>query len=101
MRDKFLAHKEISDPAQVEALFSKTSVDELRRLVTSLQSLHESLWQLFYNGRKPVLRPMRHSIKRMRDLPTPKGGTDSVQEQEAEQFLLTAARVDLNSPTSR
>jgi AbiU2 len=94
IRHKFVAHKEISDSAQVDELFSKTNVQELRRLVVFLQSLHEALWQLYYNGRKPTLTPMRHSVKRMRDLPSPQGGRDSVQERivhEAEEFLLNAA----------
>ena len=91
---KNFAHKLIADRGELDALFSKTKVDELRRLVTFLQSLHEALWQLFYNGRKPVLQQVRHSVKRMRDLPSPEGGRDSVQERithEAERFLLNAA----------
>jgi AbiU2 len=95
LRHQFFAHKEISDRGQVDALFSKTNVQELRRMVVFLQRLHEALWQLYNNGRKPVLEPMRHSVKRMRDLPSPKGGRDSVQERithEAERFLLTAAK---------
>ena len=49
---------------------------------------------MFYNGRKPVVRPLRYSVKRMRDRPSPKWGKDSVQGRithEAEQFLLNAA----------
>jgi nitroreductase len=95
LRHQFFAHKEISDRVQVDALFSKTNVQELRRLVVFLQRLHEALWQLYNNGRKPVLEPMRHSVKRMRDLPSPKGGRDSIQERithEVERFLLAAAK---------
>ena len=79
----------------MDALFAKTNVRELQRLCVFFQRLHEALWQLYNNGRKPVLQPMRHSVKRMRDLPSPKGGRDSVQERithEAERFLLAAAK---------
>ena len=95
IRHKFFAHREVSDEAEVHALFGKTKVSELRQLVVFLQRLHEALWQLLHNGRRPTLRPMRHSVKRMLDLPSPKGGLDTVQERiirEAEKFLVSAAR---------
>ena len=94
IRHNIFAHKVITDRIQVDALFSKTKVEELQRLFVFLQSLYEALWQLFVNGRKPVLRPQRHSVRRMRDLPSPGGGRESVQERithEAERFLLAAA----------
>jgi AbiU2 len=94
IRHRFFAHKLISDRAEVDALFAKTSIQELRRLFVFLQSLREALWELFNNGRKPILRPVRYSVQRMRDLPSPKGGRDTVQERithEAEQFLRKAA----------
>jgi hypothetical protein len=95
IRHKFYAHKEVVEGAEANALFSKTSVKEIRSLAIFLQALHEALWQLFYNGHKPVLRPVRYSVKRMRDLPSPQGGRNSVQElitHEIEDFLLKAAR---------
>lgn len=94
IRHKFYAHKMIASQAEVEVLFSKASVREIRRLVIFPQRLYETLWYLFYNGQKPVLRPMRHSVKRMRNLPSPRGGKGSVQEDiahEVERFLLNAA----------
>jgi hypothetical protein len=90
--------KEISDAVEVDELFARTNVQELRRLVVFLQCLHEASFQLFHNGRKLVLQPMRHSVKRMRDVPSPMGGRDSVQERithEVEQFLLNAAVVPI------
>jgi hypothetical protein len=95
IRHKFYAHKMVSDEAEVHDLFSKASVREIRRLVIFPQRLYETLWHLFYNGQKPVLRPMRHSVRRMRNLPSPRGGRGSVQEDiahEVEQFLLNASR---------
>jgi hypothetical protein len=95
IRRKFYAHKEAAERAEVDALFSKTKVQEIQRLFAFLLSLHDSLWELFYNGRKPVLRPVRYSVKRIRDLPSPQGGRNSVQEtiiHEIEKFLLKAAR---------
>jgi hypothetical protein len=94
IRDRIFAHKEVSDPRDIEALFAKTSIRELQRLFAFLLSLHEALWQLFFNGRKPVLRPSRYSVSRMRALPSASVGNTAVQERiihEAEEFLKLAA----------
>ena len=106
LRHKVFAHKELTDPAAVTALFAKTNVRELQRLLIFLSSLHEALWQLLFNGRKPVLRPRRYSLKRMRDLPSPAERREGVQERithQAEQFLMAAAsaaqqRVAVDAP---
>jgi hypothetical protein len=66
-------------------------------MLVFLMSLNEALWQLFVNGHKPVLRPHRYSIKRMRERAVHnirRGG--SVHErlvQEAERFLKAASAV--------
>jgi len=95
LRHKFFAHREVSDRAEIEALFGKTNIRELQRLLAFLGSLYEALWELFFNGRKPILRPRRYSVQRMRDRPSPPGRVKVVQEtitHEAEQFLRAAAR---------
>lgn len=94
IRHKLFAHNEVSDQAEADALFKKTNVKELQRLCVSLASLHDALWHLYYNGRKPVLRPRRYSIERMRDKPLPKGWSRTVQErmvEEIQQFLVMAS----------
>jgi hypothetical protein len=94
LRHKLFAHKEVADRADIDALFAKTNINELQRMFTFLSSLHGALWQLFFNGRKPVLRPQRYSVKRMRDLPSPANRGKALQERilhEAEQFLTTLA----------
>jgi hypothetical protein len=94
LRNKVFAHKELSDDGQSAALFAQTNIRELQRLFAFLGSLYEALWQLFFNGRKPVLRPLRYSTKRMRDLPSP--SPKAVQEKithEVETFLRAASMV--------
>lgn len=94
LRSKVFAHKELTDPAAVSALFAKTNIRELQRLLVFFSSLHEALWQLLFNGRKPTLEPRRYSMQRMRDLPSPAVRGRDVQERityEAEQFLMAAA----------
>ena len=40
---------------------------ELRRLTTFLLQLNEVLWQQLHNGRRPVFRSLRHSVKSIYD----------------------------------
>jgi hypothetical protein len=94
IRHQWFAHKEIADPAAIGALFAKTNTRELQRLVTFLGSLYDALWELFVNGRKPVLRPRRYSVKEMRTRPTPERMAKKVQEritEETARFLQSAA----------
>lgn len=106
LRHQVFAHKELADQAAVSALFAKTNIRELQRLLAFLGSLHEALWQLFFNGRRPALRPRRYSLKRMRDLPSPAERRQGVHERithELERFLMAAAgaaqpRVSTDAP---
>jgi len=94
LRHKVFAHKEVTDRKALSELFARTNIRELQRLLLFSSSLHEALWQLFFNGRKPVLRPRRYSLKRLRDSPSPAERRDEVQERithEVEEFLLTVA----------
>lgn len=100
LRHKVFAHKALSDRGEIAALFAKTNIRELQRLFAFLESVYEALWHLFFNGRKPVLRPLRYSVKRMRALPSPKAIQKTVQEEvthEAEQFLKRAAGITRQS----
>lgn len=94
VRHKWFAHKEIADSVEAAILFGKGTIRELQQLFVFLGSLHEALWQLYYNGRRPVLRAVRYSVTRMRDVPSPRYGR-ALQEQilnETEEFLKSAAK---------
>jgi len=94
LRHQIFAHKEISAEEDVQALFGKTNVRELQQLLIFLRRLHEALWQLYHNGRKPTLRPARYSVKRIREQPSPEHRGRALQERlthEIEAFLRTAA----------
>jgi hypothetical protein len=65
LRHLIFAHKGTSDPAAITALFAKTNIRELQRLLVSLSALYDALWQSFVNGRRPVLRPRRYSVRRL------------------------------------
>jgi len=63
IRNKTLAHTEIVDDTELAALYAKTNIRDLERLLIFLNKFHEALWELFYNGRRPRLRPMRFSSR--------------------------------------
>jgi hypothetical protein len=94
LRHQVFAHKGVSDPADVSALFAKTNVREMQRMLTFLMSLYDALWQALVNGHRPVLRPQRYSVKRMRKRAAKNARGRSVHERlvhEAEGFLKAAA----------
>ncbi len=102
LRHKLFAHKEVSDRNGVQGLFAKTNIREFERLLIFQSRLHEALWQLFHNGRKPVLRPTRYSVKSMREQPSPSHLRRTVQEQlthETEDFLRAFA-IEAERPVS-
>jgi hypothetical protein len=93
IRHKIFAHKEVSGKGEMQALFSKANIQEIQKLLIFLTRLHQALWQLFHNGRKPTLQPARYSLKRIREQPSPQYSSRGVQEllvPEIENFLLTS-----------
>jgi len=59
IRNKVFAHNGLGSLQKVDALFSRTNLGELQRLVLALRQVHEVLWQYYFNGRvhgiqKPV-----------------------------------------------
>jgi hypothetical protein len=55
IRDKIFAHNEVNKPEAVKELFSRVELGRFQKLIIFLNQLHESLWQLYHNGHKPVL----------------------------------------------
>jgi hypothetical protein len=90
IRHKVYAHKELSKPEEIAALYSQTSIEEMQKMLVFLNKFYESLWQLFHNGRKPVLRPMRYSVNRIIRDEIPKWQSIHVQElitKETKEFI--------------
>jgi hypothetical protein len=102
VRHQFFAHREVSQQAEIQALFAKTNVQELQQLLVFLLRLYEALWQLYHNGRKPSLRPARYSVNRIREQPSPEHGGRTLQERltlEIATFLKTViAKEQLTKP---
>ena len=94
IRHKWFAHREVSELGAA-ALFGKANIRELQQLFVFLNSLYGALWQLYFNGLRPVLRPQRYSVRRIRNAPSPAGHRGAVQEKitlETEEVLLAASR---------
>ena len=65
VRHKYLAHREKQEHAEVQELYGRGRVKEMWKTVTFLLALYEALLQQHMNGRKPMLRPIRYSVKTM------------------------------------
>jgi len=94
LRHQIFAHRGLSEATDVSALFERTNIREMQRMLIFLMSLYNALWQLFMNGHRPVLRPHRFSVNRMRDRAARNAQGGSVHERlvyEAERFLGAAS----------
>jgi AbiU2 len=94
LRHQVFAHRGLSDAADISALFAKTNIREMQRMLTFLMSFYEAMWQLFVNGHRPVLRPRRYSVARMRERIAKSDRGRSAHERlvhEAERFLQAAS----------
>lgn len=74
VRHQYLAHRSTHDHSAVQALYQKGKVKELWRLSTFLIKLHLALREQHLNGRKPVLRPTRYSVRSIYDSETSRTG---------------------------
>ena len=85
IRHRVFAHKATTEDTDVAALFANTNIKELQQLLVFLRRLHEALWQLFFNGAKPALRPARYSLNQMLRLPSPSPKQAQLQERLAHE----------------
>ena len=95
LRHRVFAHRAASSQAEVADLFAKTNIRELQLMLVFLRRLHEALWQLYFNGYRPVLRPARYSVQRMLDAPSPNVKRSTLQERlvhEVSSFLHAHSR---------
>ena len=67
VRHKYIAHREKEEPSDVQALFASGKIRELWRMVTFLHVLNTALWEQYHNGRKPILRTTRFSVRTIYD----------------------------------
>ena len=95
LRHKVFAHRGVATRVEVGELFAKTNIREMQQLLVFLGRLHEVLWQLYFNGRKPTLVPARFSVKRILEQPSPNAKYGKLQERlvhETKSFLTAHAK---------
>ena len=96
IRHMVIAHRAVTTRAEVSELFANTNLRELRQLLVFLGRLYEALWQLYFNGHKPMLRPARFSVNRMLEQPSPSKKSGKVQERlvnETSDFFKNQAQM--------
>lgn len=81
IRNQIFAHKNLSNKSEIRELYSKTRVDEFQKIFIFLNKIYKSLWELLYNGRKPVLRPMRYSVIQIINNRQPEGNNIDAHEK--------------------
>lgn len=91
LRHQVFAHTIASGSSEVAPIAARANINELKRLISSLLSLHEALADLFWNGRSPVLPKLRYSAKRRKGLTTQDRPHERIVA-EAEEVLVAAAR---------
>lgn len=90
IRHKVVAHRERITELERTDLFAKTSYVELEKVCAFLDAFHEALWQLYHNGRRPVLKYRRYSLRSMlgRGTRTRRGATaGELAAIDAKSFL--------------
>ena len=95
LRHGIYAHRAAVNQAEVDRIVAQTNIVEFERLFLFLLSVHESLWQLFMNGRSSRSRRLRYSVKATGRLRIPRTSLGSVHERmirDAEAALVRAAR---------
>lgn len=92
LRHRVFAHRGVATRAEVGELFAQTNIRELQQLLVFLGRLHEALWQLFFNGHKPILRPARYSVQQMLEQPSPQARLQERLIHETQSLLKALSR---------
>ncbi len=60
-----IAHRLLTDNDEIRLVMGKVQVRDMEKFCTKLRNLHEALWQLYHNGRGPIvpLKTGRYSSK--------------------------------------
>jgi hypothetical protein len=104
IRDKVFAHNQFTERADVDDLLAGATVGELKRIYIFLARLHQALWQLYHNGRKPDLRQQPYSVERLLRKPAePWRGvtTQEVTTREVKHLLTNVIMKARQAPSPR
>ena len=96
VRNLHVAHNVLVDANERLAMFQKTRIRDFEKLIVFLNQLHDVLWNMYYNGNRPKLRPMPYSVrslvaKKMKDLRANPNHEHIVAETRMCMSLITQA----------
>ena len=91
LRQQLYAHRNISASKSIGELFAKTNIRELQKFLVFLIRLYSAIWQLYFNGNKPSLMPVRYSVNNMLNFPSLSGHEKLPEKiiQQTRQLLLS------------
>jgi hypothetical protein len=100
-RHKYIAHRVKVKHEEVQALFAGGRVSEIWRLVTFLYALYNALWQQYHNARKPVLQPLRYSVKRIYDTDNQQSSPHEAMVRETKKLMQFLENATLDTPLNQ
>ena len=94
IRNRHIAHFDLMTAAERNEMFAKTHIPDLEKLIAFLNQFREAVRGMYYDGRKPVLRRMRWSVrslvaKKVRELSRIPDHEFAVVETRKAMFLFT------------
>jgi hypothetical protein len=63
VRSLHVAHTGSIDAEARSVMFQKTRIRDFEKLIVFLNRFQDVLWNMYYNGRRPILRPMAYSVR--------------------------------------
>jgi hypothetical protein len=84
LRDKVYAHNAMMNRAETDLLFANTDIREIQSTLEFFSWLYDSLWQLFFNGKRPTFAD---------SYVEPQDGIRIKITDEARRFLAAAAGI--------
>lgn len=85
VRHKAYAHRDRNK--DLALLFQNARIRDVRRILDFLRKLYQALFDLFHNGRKPVLAPVRSSVRRALTRKTQLAGFPGMVIKQTEALL--------------
>lgn len=62
IRHKVFAHKATDNVAEIDEMFAKTNIEEMKGVFGFLHAFHDALWKQFHNGQKPNMMPYKFTV---------------------------------------
>lgn len=62
IRNKVFAHKATDDAEEIDAMFAKTNIEEMKGIFGFLHALYDALWEQYFNGRRMNVVPYKFNV---------------------------------------